>query len=329
MRSAMQAVGWWLAATVVRCQEPPAPAPAPGAAVAAPAAGGDDLVDDEDLLARIEAGCEQLRAAGVLHTVQQLRIDADGRHCDVPALPARQVALASADLRAALLPSTMIVGHYYHCAECASFHFTASSGFAVARDGIVATCFHLLADDEPDEGEGEGTAAPSLLAVADLRGRVFAVTEVLAADRGSDVAVLRCTATDLQPLPLRVDARAGEPVYCLSHPDHLFACFSAGVIARRYRLRGPAPGTEPVVVDGAPGHAAHVAGGAARSYFQVTCDFGSGSSGGPIVDSCGNLVGIAQSTSSVVADPEADRVETQMVARTATPAAALSALLHR
>ena len=60
--------------------------------------------------------------------------------------------------------------------------------------------------------------------------------------------------------------------------------------------------------------------------LQVTCDFAMGSSGAPVTDDCGNVVGIAQSTSTVVVDPDADPVETQMISRSAVPAQVLRAL---
>jgi len=301
-------------------------APAPAAPAPIPAALAGDVVDDEALLVRIEAACERLRVGGELRAVTALRDGAAGRRCALPAAPPRTTPLSSPDLREALLGSTCIVGHYYRCDACDGWHFTASTGFAVARDGAVATCWHLLEDDGPP-------ALPSLLAVADWQGRVFAVTEVLAADPDRDVAVLRCTATDLQPLPLRT-ARAGERVFCLSNPDHMFATFSEGLLARRYVVRGPAPGTGapagPDAARPAAGEHAPVTPpvGPGREFLQVTCDFGAGSSGAPVVDQCGNVVGIAQSTATVVADPDAAVAETQMVARTAVPAAALAALLR-
>jgi hypothetical protein len=60
--------------------------------------------------------------------------------------------------------------------------------------------------------------------------------------------------------------------------------------------------------------------------LQVTCDFAVGSSGAPITDDRGNVVGIAQSTTTVLVDPDAEPAETQMVARSAVPAQVLRAL---
>ena len=280
-----------------------------------------DVVDDDALLDRIEANCSKLREQGGLRKVAELARDADGRRCELPAVPLRSPALAPPELRARLLESALIVGHYYRCDECKDWHFSASSGFAVGADGLVATCFHLL-DDDPDMPDAR-------LLVADWRGEVWPVLEVVAGDRSADLAIVRCGRTGLVPLPLRLDARAGERVFCLSNPDHQFACFTDGLIARRYVVHGPAPGTEPAPpANAASGAHQKKPDPAARAValLQVTCEFAVGSSGAPVTDACGNVVGIAQSTSTVFVDPDAKPPETQMVMRTAVPAAALRAL---
>jgi hypothetical protein len=138
---------------------------------------------------------------------------------------------------------------------------------------------------------------------------------VLAADPASDVCILGTPARACVPLPLRAGVRVGERIWCLSHPDHQFAFFSEGMVARSLALRDPGagPGQPP---DAVP----------ARPWLQVTCDFARGSSGGPIVDARGNVVAVAQSTTTVVHDEDAEPPDTQMVFRTAAPAAALLAL---
>jgi S1-C subfamily serine protease len=280
-----------------------------------------EVVDDDLLLQRIEQGCERLRAAGALLSLRALR---DGIAAPPPALAAAAPAasaLPPATLRARLLRSTWIVGHYAHCDECDGWHFSASTGFAVHADGVLATCAHLLAD-EP----ALAPAAQPLLAAADWQGQVFAVTQVLALDADHDVVLLRCTATDLVPVPVRSDVGVGEPVYCLSNPDHMFATFTAGNVSRRYRWRGPAPGT--VAVAAGADHAPPPLTEPGRVFLQVACEFAGGSSGAPIVDGSGNLVGIAQSTTTVTAAADAAGAEVQMVARTAVPAAALLELLR-
>jgi hypothetical protein len=279
-------------------------------------------IDDDLLLQRIETGCDKLREQGLLHKVDELAKDCDGRRCELPAVEPSATPLPPPQLRERLLHSACIVGHFYSCAECKKWHFSASSGFAVCKDGLVATCFHLLEDD-PEMPN-------ACLVIADWDGSVWPVTAVVAADKGADVAILQCARKDLVPLPLRTDARTGDHVYCLSNPDHQFACFTDGMIARRYVVRGAAPGT--AGDDGKNSSAASDHGrpidpkARVLQFLQVTCEFAVGSSGAPVADDRGNVIGMAQSTATVFVDPDQQPAEPQMVSRAAVPAAALRAL---
>jgi hypothetical protein len=258
-------------------------------------------VDDQRLEQRILEACAGLYAEGQLRPCGELVAQAE--HAPVafvPALPVRSEPLPGAQLYRRIAPGVCLVGHYYLCDECEHWHFSAASGFWVAADGAVATCHHVLAADE--------TMRQAFLVVADLAGRVWPVQRVLAAAAGADLCVLQTTARGCEPLPLRVDVGVGERVACLSHPDHQFGFFSEGVVARHFLLREPP--------DAAP-----------RAWLHVTCDFARGSSGAPVVDACGNVVGVAVATTTVVYDEEAEPADTQMVFKAAAPAAALRALL--
>ncbi len=259
-------------------------------------------IDDESLEQRITAACDQLRDAGALRPCAELVAQAAAAPVTtLPPVPARLEVLPGPDLYERVVPSVCIVGHYYLCDECDQWHFSGASGFWVAADGAVATCHHVLAPD--------ATMRAAFLVVADLDGQVWPVQRVLAANAATDLCVVQTPARGRVPLPLRGDVRVGERVVCLSHPDHQFGFFSDGVVARRFLLRDPPEAREP------------------RPWLHVTCDFARGSSGGPVVDVCGNVVGIAVATTTVVYDEEADPVDTQMVFKAAAPAASLQALL--
>ena len=288
-----------------------------------------EAIDDEALLVRIEQACEALRKDGSLRRSRDLLGKAAAEPFVVAETPLVATARTTVLLRRALAQSVVSVGEYYRCDECAAWHANLATGFAVASDGLVATCLHVL-EGAPLEDDEESP----FLFVAALQGRVFPITELVARDARFDLAVVRCDAKGLAPLPLRGDVDEGERIYCLSHPDHMFASFSEGLVARRYIVRGPAPGTGAPVDPDAPidhdvGKTLAAKDGDPRAFLQVTCEFAGGSSGAPIVDAFGNVIGIAQSTATVAVDPEAEALEVQMVARTASPASALRALLRR
>lgn len=314
-----------LAVSTVSGQDP-ARRPEGSTAVPTPAAAAEGgsaeaAVDDELLLHRIESHCEQLRKGDRLRGLGALREGADGRRCAFDPGSSSTAEFALPDLRERLLQSVCIVGQYFRCTECDGWHASASTGFAVAADGLVATCFHLLEEDPVDLPEGRDEQPEPFLFVADWKGRVFPVDEVAAADSGSDVMLVRCGARDLVPLPLRPGVRTGETVTCLSNPDHWFAVMTQGIVARRYLVRGGAPGSAISVP--VPMHSGEPT-GPTREFLQVTCDFAGGSSGAPLVDAAANVLGIAQSTSTLSALlPGQDFGDVQMVARTAVPVEAL------
>lgn len=267
-------------------------------------------IDDAALEAAILQACAAQKADGALVDCRELvRQAARASACELPALAPRTTALPLPELHDLLRRSCRIVGHYYLCKECDDWHFSGASGFCVDDRGAIATCRHVL---DPDDGMRE-----AFLVAADLRGRVWPVQALLASAPGADLCVLRTAERDTVPLPWRPSVRAGERVYCLSNPDHQFGFFSEGLVARQFLLREAAPGaaTPPLTAPPSP-------------WLHVTCDFCKGSSGAPIVDGAGNVVGIAQSTTTVVYDDAAPMPDTQMVFKIAAPASAFVDLIR-
>jgi S1-C subfamily serine protease len=105
---------------------------------------------------------------------------------------------------------------------------------------------------------------------------------VLAADTESDTCFVKIDAPGLKPLPMRTGVRAGERVYCLSHPGGYFFMFTQGMVARVNRKCNE-------VLD----EHGHTNGLLTRPilFLNVTAEFAPGSSGAPIADEAGNVVG--------------------------------------
>jgi len=161
------------------------------------------------------------------------------------------------------------------CPDCGGWHFSGSTGFVVSEAGIVCTCCHVILEEDEQVKEG-------YLVAADADGHVFPVLAVLAADTEADTCLLRIGATGLKPLALRPGVRPGESVYCLSHPGGYFFMFTQGMVARLNRRtnadttekgRSEVPRSRPVLL------------------LNITAEFAPGSSGAPVVDACGNVVG--------------------------------------
>jgi len=121
----------------------------------------------------------------------------------------------------------------------------------------------------------------SYLVAADAAGHVYPVQSVVAADLDADTCFVKIDAA-LKALPLRSEVRVGETVFCLSHPGGYYFMFTQGMVSRLNSRRdqcvddhGQTNGllTRPVL------------------FLNVTAEFAPGSSGAPIVDENGNVVG--------------------------------------
>lgn len=173
--------------------------------------------------------------------------------------------------------AVVVIGSISKCKECPEWHMdSVSAGWFMTPDGLIATNYHVLEDEEAEQ-----------LGVMTADGRVFRIEEVVAADRHGDAAILRIEADGEQWewLPLASGAEPGGEVRILSHPDGRFYSLSTGIVSRLHR----APAEED---------------GEARIWTTVTADFGAGSSGAPVLNERGEVVGMVSSTAVLLADPE-------------------------
>jgi len=157
-----------------------------------------------------------------------------------------------------------------------------STAFVVHEDGILATSAHVFDHEDRDHA----------VVVMDSQRRVFPIVELLAVDRHADTCFFRTSAKGLKPLPLATDLPPGTPIRVMGHPGDSFFFFSAGLIANYERDE--------------EGHV----------WMNVTADFGQGSSGGPVMDTFGNVVGQVSRTYTLYASGQSSgrRRRRQMLA---------------
>ena len=131
------------------------------------------------------------------------------------------------------------------------------SGFFV-RDNLIATNYHVI------EGAARGTAK--------LVGKftTYTIEGVTATDKTNDLALLKVTAPGIKPLPLgnSTDVKIGETVYVAGNPKGLEGTFSNGIISS---LRDKNT----------------------KERLQMTAPISPGSSGGPVLNSKGEVIGVS------------------------------------
>ena len=131
------------------------------------------------------------------------------------------------------------------------------SGFFV-RNNLIATNYHVI------EGAARGTAK--------LVGKftTYTIEGVTATDKTNDLALLKVTAPGIKPLPLgnSTDVKIGETVYVAGNPKGLEGTFSNGIISS---LRDKNT----------------------KERLQMTAPISPGSSGGPVLNSKGEVIGVS------------------------------------
>lgn len=188
----------------------------------------------------------------------------------------------------------------------------AATGFFISDDGIIATNRHVF--NNSDEFMFAMTSDYV----------VHPIQEVLGANTANDLALCRIDSSAYKGLPLRRNIPVGGDISLISHPSGHFYTYSHGVVTRRYvrpPQRGPAKTEEndgdqraPVKV---PTH-----------WITISAEFGKGSSGGPVFDRLGNVVGMATSTNSLRVGKKTDTVS-QMVFRDCVPAGVMLESLNQ
>ena len=206
--------------------------------------------------------------------------------------------------------STYVFGRYYRCPDCHNMHtMSSATAFALSEDGIMATNYHVLEDVLTLRRDT--TCSDSAYFVADMQGNCFLLTKVLAYSRADDLAVFQVDTQGkrIDCIPLGRTAPTGSHVNIVANPDDLFYEYTEGVVTRNY-----------------------IESSRRREIqrMEVSAGYAVGASGGPIVDDCGNMVGMVSSTNTLYSNPYGrdEHRDPQMVVKVSIPVACMKRLLR-
>jgi S1-C subfamily serine protease len=134
---------------------------------------------------------------------------------------------------------------------------SAGTGFFVSHDGLVATNVHVI-------------RGARRLQVETNAGEIFDLVYFVVADPRRDIAILKVPVDDVQPLSLAVDAalEVGAPVYVMGNPLGQVGTFSNGLVSAERTVEGV-------------------------GLIQITAPVSPGSSGGPVMNANGDVIGVA------------------------------------
>ncbi|MEK6703001.1 MAG: serine protease [Planctomycetota bacterium] len=223
------------------------------------------------------------------------------------------------------VPGVLALASVAKCSGCGRFHpKSTATAFVVTADGVCASNYHVFKHSADDQH----------VIAFDSEGRGYPVTEILAASHPDDAAVFRIDlgGRTLIPIPLNPGGRVGSAISIISHPENNHFVLSCGIICRRGAkfggMNGDIDDLRPPKHDTRPTGELHNPTDAEKltAILEVSCEYGIGSSGGPVLDNEGNAIGMVSNTRTIYASPKAKK-DPQMVIRTCVPAESIIKLM--
>ncbi len=230
-----------------------------------------DLIMDQRFTKQLGLLIDRKQTVSAIKLSKQLPA---AKSCTLKLPKVKTQPLSNMDLYEQYMDSVLMVGKSFRCGNprCAKNHTSIASGFLLGNSGAFVTSYHVV------NGAMGGRA--KTMVVMNGKGKMWAVSKVLAADKVNDFAILQLKGKGFKGLPIRGDIRVGEKIRTLTHPTGHFFTMSEGIVTRKFFMR----------LRGFMGKDA---------WLNIDADFCKGSSGGPIIDRFGNVVGIVASTQSV------------------------------
>ncbi len=235
----------------------------------------DQVVDDEAIAKKITTEGAELLAAKKTVAIERLIKQLDkviGRRVAVslPAATDPGAALSPAQIYAKCQPSIVIIAGLFKAKDSDEWQSSVATGFAINDRGAVVTCHHVVHSDD------------QVTIVAMTRdGKVLPVTRVIAASAVNDLAIVEVPGLQVPPLQLATDPPIGSEVCVVSHPDGRYYTLGRGYVTR-YSVYHNEYGR--------------------TTLLETSAEFAGGSSGGPILNDRGAVVGIVSSTMDAYSD---------------------------
>jgi serine protease Do len=240
-------------------------------------AGAAESIDRGERMKDLSKRIPALNKDGKLAEPKELISQLKRKRCDVHLEKAAKGRLSPAELYELRRNSVLMVCSTYKCGKCDKWHVSAASGFVVTKDGVALTNYHVV----------ESKTNQAMAAVT-YDGKIYPVTEILAASKEDDIAVLKLGGTDFEHVSLSTEAPVGTDVWVISHPGDSLYLFTEGMVSSYFSRKRTKHSKK------------------ASEWMGITADFGKGSSGAPIFNESGNVIGMVSSTSAVLSDKHGD-----------------------
>ena len=188
--------------------------------------------------------------------------------------------------------SVFIISAVYDCGHCDRWHMGGvATAWALSSDGVMVTNHHVMAN-----AKGE------VMAVSDSKGNLWPVSKVLATNKAADLCIFKVKGDGFKPLALSKPAAIGTDVEVIAHPGKRFFTHTFGKVTRYFSRKSDN-----------------------TNWMSISADFAKGSSGGPVINPKGEVVGMVSFTNTLAVPPVKENgiYRTQMVIKSCTPVSAI------
>ena len=268
----------------------------------APAAAEQFCVDDRAVNLRLSQFGGRLIDTGKTTPIEELMQQLKTERCQLTLPKIKTAPLTTSQLYAKVKESVVVIGGLYKCNKCSKWHANGATGFVISSTGAVLTNHHVV-----------NSKNKNTLVAMTASGEVLPITKVLAANEDVDLAILQVEGKVPPPLPMALSPEAapiGSRISVISHPAGQYYTYTGGMVSRYVKSRTKT--------------------GAMVDYVSITADYARGSSGGPVLNDRGEVIGIVKSTQPIFYRMVEGKGENlQMIVKLCIPSASILKLLDQ
>ncbi|WP_316837189.1 serine protease [Pedobacter nutrimenti] len=202
-------------------------------------------------------------------------------------------------------PGVLSIGRSYKCGGCDLTHTVMwASAFAISEDGVCVTNYHVLHDYITKDDSTKDKDNFYFVGTSD--GHVYPVEKILAYSKDGDAAIFKVNTTGnkLKTLQLGEPAETGSAVRAITNPTDILYYYTEGVVSGNIQE-----------------------GGEYSKRMKITADYAAGSSGAPILNQYGQVIGMVCTTSDVYYEPAKEKW-LQMIVKYTIPVCTIKSLIN-
>jgi len=203
-------------------------------------------------------------------------------------------------------PGILVLSRCYKCANCERTHVIVdATAFAVSEDGVCVTNYHVLQNFIEKDTYDKGSDSLYYLTSSDNHS--YPIEKILAYSKQGDVVIFKVNVAGnkLHPLQLGEPAETGSPVRAITNPTGFYYYYAEGVVSGNVQGDGEF-----------------------SKIMEITADYAAGSSGGPILNQYGQVIGMVSTTRSVYYTYSNGTKDLQMVVKNTIPVTVIKQLIN-